>query len=306
MFMPGENQALEEEVVQLRQRVAELEQTSQTQRLMEAAVLFSTESVLITDANLEPPGPSIVFVNPAFTVLTGYTPEEIIGQSPRILQGPQTSRDVLHELAQTLQKGQPFAAETTNYRKDGTAYVVEWHISPILDEMGDITHWVSLQRDMSERKQAEEERAALYQQVVAAQQALLRELSTPLLPLADRLLAMPLVGSIDTVRVQQVMDVLLEGVAHYRAETVLLDITGVHMVDMQVARALMDIACAVRLLGAEVVVTGISPAMAQTLVQLAVDFDEMVMHSSLQTGLAYALHKQQSQRHIPHTPHRYE
>lgn len=287
-----EAQALQEEVVSLRQRVAELEQVENNLRLMEAAVQFSTECVLITDAHLEKPGPHIVFVNPAFTALTGYTPEEVIGQSPRILQGPRTNRAVLEELGQTVAKGQPYAAETINYRKNGTEYVVEWHISPILDEAGNITHWVSVQRDMSERKRAEEERAALQEQVIAAQQAALRELSTPLLPLADGLLALPLIGSIDTARAQQVMEALLEGVAAHQAEIVILDITGVQVVDTQVASAIIQAARAVKLLGAQVVMTGIGPTMAQTLVQLGVDFNDLITRGSLQAGLAYAIDRQ--------------
>jgi PAS domain S-box-containing protein len=290
--MTLEQQALQDEVVRLRQRVAELEQTKKELRLMEAAVQFSTECVLITDAHLEKPGPHIVFVNPAFTTLTGYTPEEVIGQSPRILQGPRTDPAVLRELSQTIEKGQPYTAETINYRKDGTAYTVEWHISPILDEAGNITHWVSVQRDMSERKRAEEERTALQEQVIAAQQAALRELSTPLLPLADGLLALPLIGSMDTARAQQVMDVLLEGVAAHQAEIVILDITGVQVVDTQVASAIIQAARAVKLLGAQVVMTGIGPTMAQTLVQLGVDFNDLVTLGSLQAGLAYAMARQ--------------
>jgi rsbT co-antagonist protein RsbR len=100
---------------------------------------------------------------------------------------------------------------------------------------------------------------------------------------------MPLIGSLDSARAQQVMDTLLEGVARLHARVAILDITGVQVVDTQVANALIGTARAVRLLGAQVVLTGISPAMAQTLVQLGVELNDIRTLGSLQSGIAYAL-----------------
>jgi PAS domain S-box-containing protein len=120
--------------------------------LLEAAILASTDSVIITGADLDLPGPQIVYVNPAFMQMSGYAKHELIGQTPRILQGSETDRELMKRLRSTLQAGQPFADETTNYRKDGTPYFVEWRISPIQDTSGRITHYVSIQRDITERK----------------------------------------------------------------------------------------------------------------------------------------------------------
>jgi rsbT co-antagonist protein RsbR len=86
-----------------------------------------------------------------------------------------------------------------------------------------------------------------------------------------------------------VMESLLEGVAYYQAEVAILDITGVKVIDTQVADALMRTAQAVRLLGASVVLTGIQPGIAQTLVHLGVDLSGIVTRSTLQSGIAYAL-----------------
>ena len=156
-------------------------------RLMDGAVRHSTECVLITEAELEHPGPRIVYVNPAFTALTGYTYDEAIGQTPRMLQGAKTDRAMLDHLKQTLQRGEPFRAETVNYRKDGTEYFVEWRIAPIKNAEGEITHWVSVQHDTTERKQAEEELRAAQQAAETANHAksaflsrMSHELRTPL------------------------------------------------------------------------------------------------------------------------------
>ncbi|HEY0737449.1 MAG TPA: substrate-binding domain-containing protein, partial [Herpetosiphonaceae bacterium] len=129
------------------------------------------------------------------------------------------------------------------------------------------------------------------QQIILSQQAALRELSTPLIPLSDEVLIMPLIGMIDALRAQQILEMLLQGVADRRAKTVIMDITGVQIVDTHVANALIQAAQAVRLLGAVVVLTGIRPEVAQTLVGLGVDLRTIVTYSSLQSGIANTLRR---------------
>lgn len=125
--------------------------------------------------------------------------------------------------------------------------------------------------------------------IIQAQRETLRELSTPLIPISDYVMIMPLVGSIDDARSQQITQTLLLGIAQNRARVAILDITGVLVVDTQVADGLLQAAQAVKLLGAEVVLTGIRPEIAQTLVGLGVDLRGIVTESSLQRGIAYAL-----------------
>ena len=125
-------------------------------RLLENVVLSINDVVLITEA--EPfvfPGPRVIYVNEAFKRMTGYSSEEIIGKTPRILQGPKTERDQLDKIRAALQKWKSVRVEMTNYRKDGTEFNVELSISPIADENGWFTHWVSVQRETTERKEAE-------------------------------------------------------------------------------------------------------------------------------------------------------
>jgi anti-anti-sigma factor len=100
---------------------------------------------------------------------------------------------------------------------------------------------------------------------------------------------MPLIGTIDSRRAQQVMETLLEGIAQHQADLVILDITGVSVVDTQVAQAFIQAAQAVRLLGAQVMLTGIQPQIAQTLVHLGVDLSNILTRGSLQAGIATAL-----------------
>ncbi|MBD0274939.1 MAG: PAS domain S-box protein, partial [Acetobacteraceae bacterium] len=123
--------------------------------LLKAAVEAVGEAVLITGPDLDPPGPRIEYVNPGFTRMTGYAPDEAVGRTPRMLQGPRTDRAVLDRMRSALEAGRPFRGEAVNYRKDGTAFAVEWLITPVLDRAGRVAHWVSAQRDVTGRKQAE-------------------------------------------------------------------------------------------------------------------------------------------------------
>ena len=133
-------------------------------------------------------------------------------------------------------------------------------------------------------------------QEASATQAQLREaiqeLSTPIIPLYTGVLAVPLVGRVDGQRAQTLTEAMLEAIAREQAEIVLLDITGVAVVDTNVANHLMQTARAAALLGSQVVLVGISAEVAQTLVQLGLDLGQLVTLSNLQSGLEYALSRQ--------------
>jgi rsbT co-antagonist protein RsbR len=133
-------------------------------------------------------------------------------------------------------------------------------------------------------------------QEASAAQAQLREaiqeLSTPIIPIYNGVLVAPLVGRVDSARAQRLTEALLEAIAREQAEIVLLDITGVAVVDTGVAHHLMQTARAAGLLGSQVVLVGISAEIAQTLVQLGLDLGQLITLSNLQSGLEYALSRQ--------------
>mgnify|MGYP006275926697 FL=1 len=123
--------------------------------LLERAIQSDYDSIIITTLELEEPGPKIVYVNDGFTRMTGYTKEEAIGNTPRMLQGPKTDRDVLDKLKERLREGKSFFGHTVNYRKDGSEFINQWDIHPLTDDEGEITHWVSYQHDITARKRSE-------------------------------------------------------------------------------------------------------------------------------------------------------
>jgi PAS domain S-box-containing protein len=134
-------------------------------RLLQAAVEAAGEAILITTSDLDEPGPTILYANPAFVRLTGYRTEEAVGRSPRFLQGPQTERAALDAARRSLTAGEAFQGEAFNYRKDGSTYRVEWLITPVWDADGRITHWVAAQRDITGRRAFEDRQALMVREL---------------------------------------------------------------------------------------------------------------------------------------------
>ena len=125
-------------------------QTDLARLLVEIAEL-ADEVILITETgSIDEPGPAIVYVNPAFTRMTGYRPEALLGQTPRVLQGPKTSTAARARIRSALRQWQPLLIELTNYRKDGSEFQSELTIVPVADHNGWFRYWVSVQRDVGQ------------------------------------------------------------------------------------------------------------------------------------------------------------
>jgi anti-anti-sigma factor len=173
----------------------------------------------------------------------------------------------------------------------GVEHWVRTNKIPITDEHGTVIGVLGMYEDITERKHSELEHLRLQEEIIRIQNAAIAELSTPLIPISDTIVVLPLIGSIDSRRAQQVLETLLSGVAERSAELVILDITGVSVVDTQVADALLRAARAVKLLGANVILTGISPEIAQTLVGLGADLSGISTRGTLQDGIASAIRR---------------
>jgi GAF domain-containing protein len=146
-----------------------------------------------------------------------------------------------------------------------------------------------LQVELAERARAEQERAALQEQIIATQESRMAEMSTPFLPITDQIMVMPIIGTLDSRRATQVLEVALHGAQSRRAKMVILDITGVKQADAQVADTIIRTASALRLLGSKAILTGLRPEVAQTLVNLGIDLGALTTHGTLQSAVRYAL-----------------
>ncbi|MCA1032966.1 STAS domain-containing protein [Bacillus timonensis] len=128
-----------------------------------------------------------------------------------------------------------------------------------------------------------------WEHTVSLQKIALEELSAPLIPVFENITVMPLVGTIDTERAKQIMENLLQGVVKHRSEVVLIDITGVPVVDTMVAHHIIQAAEAVKLVGTECLLVGIRPEIAQTIVNLGIQLNQFITKSTLRKGIETAL-----------------
>ncbi|MCU0543495.1 MAG: PAS domain S-box protein [Oscillatoriaceae cyanobacterium Prado104] len=142
--------------------ITEHKQRAEQLRLLQSVVVNTNDAVIITEAGpIDEPGPRILYVNEAFTRITGYKPEEVLGKTPRILQGPKTDRAALDKVRAALWRWESITVEAINYRKDGSEFWNEFNLVPVANARGCYTHWIAVLRDTTARKRADEIRLAL-------------------------------------------------------------------------------------------------------------------------------------------------
>ncbi len=221
----------------------------------------------------------------------GLTPQEFGATQDAFFERVHADdRDALLQVfEEAIEQNKLFSYEHRIIRPNGEVRVVQEQGEIVCDAAGAPVRVLGTLQEITERKRAEEEQVRLREEIIRTQDTILRELSTPLIPINEQVMVMPLIGTLDDRRAQQVLETLLEGIVAHQADVAILDITGVSMVDTQVANALIRTAQAVKLLGTQMVLTGIGAEVAQSLVGLGVDLTNIVTRSTLQSGIAYAM-----------------
>lgn len=231
----------------------------------------------------------ILLHNQAALDMLGLTAEQLLGRDsfdPRwavVREDGSPMPGDEHPVPRALATGLPVRGVTMGVERPAAGDRVWLLVSatPQRDEHGNTHQAVCTFTDITAQKQADS--------LIREQNRLLEQLSSPIIPIAAGVVVLPLIGRFEGTRVDRVCETVLAGVASHRARVVILDITGVSVADAEFAAALLRITRAVGLLGASLVVTGISPTIAQSLVALGLDLGDLVTRGTLQDGVAFAL-----------------
>ena len=220
--------------------------------------------------------------NAAAERLKGWKAEEIVGQSlARFYPPEEVSRGKVELELQTAKDQGRFEDEGWRVRKDGTRFWANVIMTALRDKDGQLLGFGKVTRDLTEKREAEER---LQRQT----RELLEMATVPVVQVWEGVLLVPLIGMLDSQRTQQLMERLLQRVTESGSPITVLDITGVPAIDTQTAQHLIETTSAVRLLGADVILTGVRPAIAQTLVHLGINLSNIITRASLAGGLRMA------------------
>ncbi|MRG93687.1 STAS domain-containing protein [Polyangium spumosum] len=211
--------------------------------------------------------------------------EYLIGKSALDLYPPETTTGLRMALRGTMAR---------HISADNGMYWDNRDI-PVLDEHGNVTGTVGMSLDVTELHHAKAELEAKLA-FIERQQEVIRNLETPIIQVWDHVLTLPMVGTVDSRRAARVMDDVLGAVSRLSARFAILDLTGVDVIDTATASHLFSIIAGVRLLGAEGIITGIRPTVAQTMVSLGLDLSSVVTLASLRDGLAFCIRRMKEER----------
>ncbi|GIJ49492.1 hypothetical protein Val02_63780 [Virgisporangium aliadipatigenens] len=220
--------------------------------------------------------------NPGARTLKQFTAEEVIGHHVSMFYTEEDRRSGLaeREMAAAARAGR-YETEGWRVRKDGSRFWSSISLSPIRDDKGEVTGYVKVARDLTDRREQE--------QLVQRQRDEILELSTPVIQVWDKVLVLPIIGTLDSARAARLTESLLERIAVDQAEVVILDISGVPAIDTDVAQHLLKTVEAARLMGTTSILSGVRPETAQAIVHLGIELGRLRSRNSLQDALQLAL-----------------
>jgi rsbT co-antagonist protein RsbR len=257
-----------------------------TERRVQEQALHGVEKMLdsITDyevVRLDSDG-MVRSWNPGAQALKQYAAEEVLGRHVSMFYTEEDVRSGLaeREMAAAVRDGR-FETEGWRVRKDGSRFWANVVISPIRGEGDELAGFVKVARDLTDRREQE--------QLVQRQRDEILELSTPVIQVWDKVLVLPIIGTLDSLRASRLTEALLERIAENQAEVAILDISGVPAIDTDVAQHLLKTVEAARLMGATSILSGVRPETAQAIVHLGIELGGLRSRNSLKDALQLAL-----------------
>ncbi|HYZ00267.1 MAG TPA: PAS domain S-box protein [Candidatus Binatia bacterium] len=214
--------------------------------------------------------------------ITGYRADEVIGQPVSIFYTDEDrSGGMLEQELRTARETGRFEYDGWRVRKGGERYWASVALAPIRDEAGNVSGYVKVARDITERRDNEQRLRRQSEEIL--------ELSTPVIQVWDKVLALPIIGTLDSGRAARLTEGLLQRISESQAEVVILDVSGVPTIDTQVAQHLLRTVQAATLMGAESILSGVRPETAQSIVQLGVELGDLRARNTFRDALHLAL-----------------
>ncbi|MCY1005093.1 PAS domain S-box protein [Nannocystis pusilla] len=268
------------DVTREREQLAQLEPRLQDAKVYEKLFRVSVGLLVTLDSN-----GYFRHANPSWERLLGWSPEEMTARPFIEFVHPDDRPATVAEAAALFEGKMTIRFDNRYQCKDGTYKWLAWtaYMDPSEDESTRLVYGTA--HDVTSYKELLGE----FERTLARLRDTMEAMSTPFIPITERIVVMPLVGQMDADRIHQVMTVALEGVQSTHVQVVILDVTGLRDLDTRVARALLDTAKGLQLLGARTILTGIRPSLAQTLVGLGLDLGSIVTKGTLQSAIASAL-----------------
>jgi PAS domain S-box-containing protein len=218
--------------------------------------------------------------NPGAVKLKQYTEQEVLGRHVSMFYTDEDAGLAEQEMAAAVREGR-FESEGWRVRKDGSRFWAWVVVAPIMDPDGTLLGFVKVARDLSERREQE--------LLVQRQRDEILELSTPVIQVWDKVLVLPIIGTLDSLRASRLTESLLERISLEQAEVVILDVSGVPAIDTDVAQHLLKTVEAARLMGTVSVLSGVRPETAQAMVHLGIDLGSLRSRTTLKDALRLAL-----------------
>ena len=264
-----------------RQRTSEILQTA---KIFEALFQAAPYAVVVAL-----PDNTVRFSNPKFQALLGL--DDLVGRSIESLHDPDDIPRLRGDVRPTVSTRGQWDGPLRYKNANGSLVETHATVFRLQNSSGEVAARCAIIRELEPERRAEEERRKLMEEVIEAQARALEERQTPLVPIANGILVMPIIGTIDAKRANRMITALLQGIDEQHASVVLLDLTGMRAVDASSTNAIVQAVQAARLLGTDVVLTGIEPNVAQLFVDANADFSGIEIKGTLGDGVRWALRK---------------
>jgi anti-anti-sigma factor len=266
-----------------RMQEAALEREAQYRALFQNMKDSFAYHQIVVDDNKRPIDYIFLEINKIFEEQIGLKREQVIGKKvTEVLPGIEKAEfDWIGTYGKVALTGEPIWFEQHAEPLDKWYLITAYSPQP--------GYFAVIFSDVTKQKQVEAERERVHHELIEAQQQAIAELSTPIIPIMDGIIIVPIVGTLDSARARNITRALLAGISQHRAKSVILDITGVSIIDSGIAGHLDKTIQAARLKGAQTIITGISDAVAETVVDLGIDWSQIQTGGNLQAGLAVAM-----------------